>query len=268
MTSTVTPLVSVIVTTYNRKELLRDTIKSILNQTYEHFELIVVDNHSRYDFLSFIDTIYDERIRPFQNQNHGNIAVNRNFGIKQAHGELVAFCDDDDLWLETKLEKQVATMNEDPSLTLVSTDAYRFNQEHDSYSEFYPHSYQDTPNLRSLIKRNPVITSSVLARKIAITGAGGFPTEPKLKTIEDHVLWVLVRVQGKIRVLDEKLVNYRVHLFSESERFQKNRLMQRFYMLSYLSEKLKLSKVRLFDSYLYFTLQSGWYKLRKRITSV
>ena len=93
------PLISVIVTTYNRKLFLKKSIDSILNQIFIDFGLIVVDNFSNYDFNKFIQSFSDERIIPFQNQNNGIIAINRNVGIKKAKGEYIAFCDDDDLWL-------------------------------------------------------------------------------------------------------------------------------------------------------------------------
>ena len=107
----INPLVTVIVTTYNRREFLKKTINSILNQTYKNFEFIIVDNYSNYDFLSHIKSFNDERIRPFQNANDGIIAVNRNYGIKEAKGEYIAFCDDDDLWMENKIEVQLKFFN-------------------------------------------------------------------------------------------------------------------------------------------------------------
>jgi glycosyltransferase involved in cell wall biosynthesis len=107
MTQKTNPFISVIVTTYNRKNLLKETIDSILNQTYDNFELIVVDNYSNYNFLKYITSFDDDRIKAFQNKNNGNIALNRNFGIKKAIGEYIAFCDDDDLWFPKKLEIQL-----------------------------------------------------------------------------------------------------------------------------------------------------------------
>ena len=101
------PLVSILVITYNRKVFLHETIESILNQTYKNFELIIVDNFSNYDFLSHLNSFKDDRIKPFQNKNNGVIAVNRNFGLTKAQGEYIAICDDDDLWIPQKLEKQV-----------------------------------------------------------------------------------------------------------------------------------------------------------------
>ena len=75
---------SVVVTTYNRRFLLKETLDSILAQTYKDFELIVVDNHSDYEFFDFIGTFNDPRIKPYRNENGGIISVNRNFGIEKS----------------------------------------------------------------------------------------------------------------------------------------------------------------------------------------
>ena len=99
--------ISIIVTTYNRENFLKETIKSILDQTYVDFELIVIDNNSNYDFFKLIDSFCDDRILAYQNENRGIIAINRNFGIKKAKGQYIAFCDDDDIWEKNKLELQI-----------------------------------------------------------------------------------------------------------------------------------------------------------------
>ena len=85
------PCVSVIVTTYKRVKLLQETLESILSQSFTDFELIVVDNMSEDGTQQFIAGIADPRIRYFRNPNHGIIAANRNFGIRQAEGRYVAF---------------------------------------------------------------------------------------------------------------------------------------------------------------------------------
>ena len=101
------PKVSVIVTTYNRPDLVKKTILSILNQTFIDFELIVVDNYSDYNFFGLIEEINDERTYAFQNKNNGNISINRNFALEIAKGDFIAFCDDDDIWENNKLQVQV-----------------------------------------------------------------------------------------------------------------------------------------------------------------
>ena len=75
--------VSIIITTYNREENLKECIKSILDQTYRDFEIIVVDNYSKYNFHDLKNIINDKRVKWFQNKNNGIIAVNRNFGINK-----------------------------------------------------------------------------------------------------------------------------------------------------------------------------------------
>jgi len=121
------PQISVIVTTFNRKELLKETLDSILAQSFIDFELIVVDNFSNYDFMSFMETFNDERIRAFQNQNNGILAVNRNYGIKKAIGKYLAFCDDDDLWYPDKLKIQVSAM-EDGDFSGCGTNITEFHE--------------------------------------------------------------------------------------------------------------------------------------------
>ena len=97
-----TPLVSVILITYNRECFLKETIDSILAQTYRNFELIIIDNFSDYDFNALVNSYHSNKIRAFQNQNNGIIAINRNFGIERARGNYLAFCDDDDIWYPNK----------------------------------------------------------------------------------------------------------------------------------------------------------------------
>jgi len=91
------PCVSVIVTTFKRVKLLSETLDSILAQTFTDFELIVVDNISEDGTREYVTGIADSRVRYFRNANHGVIAVNRNYGIRQSEGKYIAFCDDDDL---------------------------------------------------------------------------------------------------------------------------------------------------------------------------
>lgn len=107
--------ISIIVTSNNRAHIITDTINSILNQTYKDFELIIVDNFSNDNTEEIISNFMknDMRIRYYKNQNNGIVAVNRNFGIKKAKGEYIAFCDDDDLWLPKKLEEQLKHFDDD-----------------------------------------------------------------------------------------------------------------------------------------------------------
>ena len=101
------PLVSVIVSTHNRADLLCETLDSILSQTYENFELIVVDDGSTDNTEEVVKRHSAGRINYLKIDNWGGPARPRNIGIEKAKGKYIAFCDDDDIWLPKKLEKQI-----------------------------------------------------------------------------------------------------------------------------------------------------------------
>jgi teichuronic acid biosynthesis glycosyltransferase TuaG len=204
------PEVSVIVTTYNRKEFLTETLNSILDQTYADFELIVVDNYSNYDFLSHISSFNDKRIRPFQNQNSGIIAVNRNFGIKQANGKYLAFCDDDDIWKKDKLKYQINIFEENQNCVLISTLTKSIGE----HCKFNMVNY-GIINLRQvLIKKlinysNPIIFSSAMIKKQDILTVGGFNEEHYNVGVEDIILWNKLSQIGNFVLIKKILTYYR-----------------------------------------------------------
>ncbi|MBU1630956.1 MAG: glycosyltransferase, partial [Candidatus Omnitrophica bacterium] len=101
------PLVSVIIPTYNRALTLQATIQSVLRQTYKEFEIIVIDDDSRDDTEQIINNFNDKKII-YIRQDHKGASFARNKGIENAKGEYIAFLDSDDIWLSTKIEKQLA----------------------------------------------------------------------------------------------------------------------------------------------------------------
>ena len=90
------PLVSIIMPTYNQANFIVDAIASVLNQSYENWELLVIDNSSTDGTGRFLATIQDARLRVLSIENEGVIARSRNLGIKNSRGELIAFLDSDD----------------------------------------------------------------------------------------------------------------------------------------------------------------------------
>lgn len=198
------PRVSVIVTTYNRKEYLTETIQSILNQTYQDFELIVIDNYSNYDFFALIESFNSKKITPFQNQNNGIIAVNRNVGISHAKGEYIAFCDDDDVWIENKLEEQITILNKTKG-DLVHSNMFLFSG--GITNIIGKTSYKKINNLKNLIANNPIVTSSVLVRNKELF----FPEDLNLIAIEDYSLWLNLYLKGfKFEFSDSPLIYFRI----------------------------------------------------------
>lgn len=103
-------LVSVIMPTYNCGRFIRESIQSVLAQTYSQWELVIVDDCSTDDTESIVSSFADNRIRYYRNEQNCGAAITRNRALREAQGQWIAFLDSDDLWLPTKLEKQIAFM--------------------------------------------------------------------------------------------------------------------------------------------------------------
>lgn len=110
------PSVSVVIPTHNRAGLLQRSIASVLAQTFADFELIVVDDGSTDDTPALLASIQDPRMRVFRNETGGGAAAARNRGIAAARAPLLAFHDDDDVWLLHKLERQVEALRARPDV--------------------------------------------------------------------------------------------------------------------------------------------------------
>ena len=98
------PLVSIIIPTYNREFCIGRAIKSVIDQTFTNWELIVVDNNSTDNTVEVVNNFLDERILVKKINNNGVVAISRNRGIRLARGVFVAFLDSDDWWKPQKLE--------------------------------------------------------------------------------------------------------------------------------------------------------------------
>jgi teichuronic acid biosynthesis glycosyltransferase TuaG len=214
------PKISVVVTSFNRPELLKETVLSILAQTFVDFELIIIDNHSEYDFFELVRSFSDDRIKAFQNINNGIIAINRNYGIRLSVGEYIAFCDDDDLWEPTKLEEQIYIMNKYPSIALTCTDISfinlnmnkPFHKQTLTYLKNKALSFNIVPAKYLLIFLPFIVNSSVLLRKSTINSIGYINEDPNLLAIEDYDYWFRAIVnEFKVYYINKKLVQYRVH---------------------------------------------------------
>ena len=103
-------LVSIIMPSYNTEQYIAETIQSVINQTYQNWELIIVDDCSTDNTDTVVGKIKDSRIRYLKNEKNSGAAVSRNKALREANGRWVAFLDSDDLWKPEKLEKQISFM--------------------------------------------------------------------------------------------------------------------------------------------------------------
>lgn len=201
--------VSIMVLTYNRSNMLKQTIKSILEQTYKDFELLIIDNYSKDDTEKVVKNIKDPRIKYFKNRNGGLLAVNRNFAIKNSKGEYIAICDDDDLWYPAKLEKQIKEFEKDKEVALVCTNAVRFNKDGEIGSI---NKKRDADfSFEALLENNSIVCSSALFKKNVLKDVGYFDENPKILAGEDYELWLRVARKYKVKYIKEPLLKYRCH---------------------------------------------------------
>jgi teichuronic acid biosynthesis glycosyltransferase TuaG len=197
------PTISVVLTTYNREIFLSEAIGSILDQTYQDFELIIVDNFSDYDIEKSISNHKSSKIKFFQNANYGNIAINRNFGIKKGSGDFIAFCDDDDIWMANKLEIQMSIIKE-KNADLVYCGINIFEKECENFLTFTP--ARPIANINDLLIANPIALSTVIVKNNDIY----FPEDPNYIGLEDYYLWISLFIRGnKFSEITEAYVYYR-----------------------------------------------------------
>ena len=206
------PLVSVVMPTYNHAQFIGDAIGSVLDQTYKNIELIIIDNYSEDDTEEIIASFHNTRIKYKKFRNNGIIAASRNIGIRESHGKYIAFLDSDDIWVPTKIEKQIKLLenNENTFLvysryTVIRNGLFRKimpkRKRLKSGNAFIP----------LFLSNNFIGSSSVLLRNALVENNFLFDTDKRLRAIEDYDLWLRIAKNKRIDYVDESLVVYREH---------------------------------------------------------
>jgi len=203
--------VSVILPTYNRAHMITEAIDSVLSQTFEDFELIVVDNYSTDNTESVVKSYRDNRIRYFKHRNHGLVSVSRNYGIEKSSGEYIAFLDDDDLWLPEKLEKQLKILDSNKELGLVYSDYYFIESNGNLIGETCFRSLKPFRGnvFNELMVGNFIPQLTVLVRREVLDMVGGFNL--RYKIAQDYDLWLRIAEQYPLDFTEEPLAKYRTH---------------------------------------------------------
>jgi glycosyltransferase involved in cell wall biosynthesis len=204
------PLVSVVVPTHNRADLIGGTLDSILNQTFTDFEVIVVDNGSTDGTDQVVASIADPRIRYHWQEDSGLPANSRNVGIGMARGAYIAFLDSDDLWLPEKLELQMRRFSEQPDAALVYGDAIYFGDTEKAGKPLVRGMVEGRV-FRELLLFNRIGTLTVVVRKDCLDEVGVFSEDPELKGAEDYHLWLRLAHRYPFAAVGQVVARYRVH---------------------------------------------------------
>jgi glycosyltransferase involved in cell wall biosynthesis len=209
------PIVSVVIPTYNRAKLIRETLDSVLAQSIHDIEVIVVDDGSTDDTASLIDG-YGQNVRYLRQENAGQGAA-RNRGIHAANSDYIAFLDDDDLWMANKLEKQMPLLLNDTSIGWVYCDAEVFNGKTglrlSKYSQIN-HPYSGSV-AKPLILRDFIASPTPIVRRAIFNKVGYFEETALRKNgrcyAEDWDMWLRIAAGYPLAYIPMALARYRIH---------------------------------------------------------
>jgi len=210
------PLVSIIMLTYNRAEYIALAIDSALVQTYQNWELIIIDDGST-DNTEEIVAPYlgDARFRYIKDSTNKGLYARRHESLSYPTGTYIAILDSDDIWSDShKLEKQVAFMEQHPNCAVVGTFITLIDNAGKEFGRTTYHT-TDTDIRRSILTRNQFANSSVLMRASAVTKTAGYRD---FAPCEDLELFLQLGQCGTFANLPEYMLAYRVHPGGESSR--------------------------------------------------
>lgn len=263
-------LISVIIPSYNSAKYISTAIDSVLTQTYQDFELIIIDDGSTDNTQEIIQSYKDSRITYIYQKNAGP-AVARNNGIRIANGEYIAFLDADDYWQDKKLELQINKFKENKDLGFVYTAINNVSAEHELINIMrYKSSNSHDLIKQLLVNYAPVVPlpSSVMIKKAYLDNTGLF--DINLTTGEDWDLWLRLAAISEICYIDEPLINrYKPDTSITSSQCYSNNerchflLLNKFFGNNPLKDRFKKYKSRAF-SYIYYDISRlHFYKDRK-----
>ena len=205
------PFISIVLPTYNRARELSQAVKSVINQEYKNWELLVVDNNSVDDTDLIINNFNDERIRLFKIENEGSIGKSRNLGIEMSKGEWIAFLDSDDSWLPNKLTVTLPSCSK--NVDFIYHDLKIAFGNKTSYFKKIKGWKLNAPVARDLLMRgNPIANSSVVVRRKIFEKVGKINEDMDINPAVDYHTWLKIAiVTNSFVYIPDSLGIYRIH---------------------------------------------------------
>jgi glycosyltransferase involved in cell wall biosynthesis len=244
------PLVSIVVPSYNHGTFIGKMIRSVQSQTYNNWELIIVDNNSTDTTNEILHESRDKRISVYKINNEGIVAKSRNMGIGKAKGEWIAFLDSDDVWSPDKLENCLKQA-ENADLIYHDMKIYRADIDVMLDKELRLRRLQKPIFKDLLINGNTLINSTVVVRKVFVDKVKGLSEHSEMITAEDYHLWLkIAKETDRFVYLPSQMGYYTVHSQGLSQRDTSNQLRRA--VSSFLSD-LSISDRRKVEAFINYS---------------
>ncbi len=203
------PLVSIIIPTFNRELYLRHAVQSVLDQTFTDWELIIVDNNSTDGTDKFLETLEDTRIKVLKIKNYGIISVSKNLGIYQSKGDWVAFLDSDDWWHPSKLSECKKYMVD--SIDLIYHDC-KVESSNTKQKDIKSRQLKSPVLFDLLLNGNPIVVSSVVVKKSLLADVDYMNEDADLNAAADYNTWLkIANITDCFLRIPQELGYYRFH---------------------------------------------------------
>lgn len=213
------PTVSIILATYNRGHLLDRSIKSVLNQTYQDYELIIVDDGSTDDTEKLVQNFNSEKIKYIKHKKNKGNPTARNTGIRLAEGDYIAFQDDDDEWMPEKLERQInAYINEPPEVGVVYSQHNSIDIHNDPLPQLKV-AQREGYIFGQLLNENHIPPQTSLIRKECFSTVGMF--DERFLRMQDWELFLRISQHYRFKFIDEPLVTVYDQPGGQHEKFER-----------------------------------------------
>lgn len=239
------PTISIITPVYNGGRYLAETIQNVLDQTFQDWELIIVNDGSTDNTCEIVNRYRSDRLCFIQQANQG-VSVARNTGLKASKGQYIIFLDADDWWDPSCLELLLQTLqNVSLEYALVHSN-WAFAADKDEIGIERSSTFRHGDGLRSLVIYNPFPIHAALIRRSALESIGGFGEE--IPTLEDWELWIRLALGGyKFYYLPNLLAYYRWYAGSKSKNYEKRKIerlkiLDRFWARDNIPDEIQLLK--------------------------
>lgn len=200
------PLISVIMSVYNEEAYIKEALESILNQTEQDFEILIVDDCSTDRTVSIIEGMKDDRIFIIKNEVNQGLTKNLNLGLRLARGKYIARMDGDDISLPQRFEKQVRYLEEHPQVMLISCQTMTFGAK-----KMVWRLKDDSARLKAMMLIRPVFAHPGFMIRSELIRKYGISYDERYRSGQDYHFAMRTSVWFQIGMVEEVLLKYRAH---------------------------------------------------------